>query len=381
VGAADCGCTPWADDCCSCCTAPCGPAGCFWISAEYLHWWTKGDNVPPLVTASPPGSAGILGQPGTVVLFGGDDVFRDSGYPGGRFTAGLWLNCEHTVGIEGSYFFLGSRSVDFTASGSAAGTQTIARPFFNALTGKEDSELVASPGLLSGTVHASLSSELQGAELNGLCNVCCGCNYRLDLLGGFRFLDLDENLGVEEHLAVAPEVALIGGTTFDVTDRFETRNRFYGGQLGARAEVRRGRVFVDLTGKVALGATDESVRVAGSTVITPPGGAATVASAGLLAQATNSGRFDQTHFAVVPELGVNVGYQFGEHVRAFVGYTFLYWSDVARPGNQIDLALNPTQFPVSGATSGLVGPARPAPIVANTDFWAQGVNFGLEFRY
>src|SRR5262249_45425758 len=150
--------------------------------------------VPPLVTASPASSAGILGNPGTVVLFGGEAIDNEE-RSGGRFTAGFWLNCEQTVGIEGSYFFLGSRSVNFLAGTPSNGAPiTIARPFFNALTGAEDSQLVSQPGQLTGTVATSLSSRLQGAELNGICNLCCGCNGRVDLLAGFRWLELDEGL-------------------------------------------------------------------------------------------------------------------------------------------------------------------------------------------
>jgi len=29
----------------------------------------------------------------------------------------------------------------------------------------------------------------------------------------------------------------------------------------------------------------------------------------------------------------------------------------------------------------LVGPAQPAPLFVRSDFWAQGINVGLEFRY
>ena len=77
-----------------------------WFSAEYLLWWLKGGNVPPLVTTSPPASTGTLGQPGTVVLFGpGSDVER-SPISGGRFTAGCWLDECCTFGLEGNYFFL-----------------------------------------------------------------------------------------------------------------------------------------------------------------------------------------------------------------------------------------------------------------------------------
>src|SRR5262249_43045061 len=148
------------------------------------------------------------GKPGTVVLFGGSVDNEDRS--GGRFRAGYWFDCQQTVGVEGGYFFLGSRSVHFAAGGSGAGSTIIARPFFNAVTGAEDSELVSLPGLLNGTVAASLGSRLQGAELNGVCNLCCGCNGRVDLLAGFRYMQLDEELGVTENLMVDPAVPLTG---------------------------------------------------------------------------------------------------------------------------------------------------------------------------
>src|SRR5262245_5302896 len=186
-------CAPW--------TEPCGPLGRFWVRGEYLLWWIKDTRVPPLVTASPPGSAGILGNPGPVVLFGGAPIDNEE-RSGGRFSAGFWFDCEQTIGIEGGYLFLGSRSVSFSAGTPTAGGNTIARPFFNVTTGAEDSELVSQPGRLTGTVATSLSSRLQGAELNGICNLCCGCSGRVDLLAGFRWLELDEGLGITEDLAV-----------------------------------------------------------------------------------------------------------------------------------------------------------------------------------
>ena len=50
-------------------------------------------------------------------------------------------------------------------------------------------------------------------------------------------------------------------------------------------------------------------------------------------------------FAVLPEVGLNVGVYVTEKVRVFAGYSFLYWSDVVRPGDQVSRAINPGRIP------------------------------------
>src|SRR5581483_11224265 len=238
------------------------------------------------------------------------------------------------------------------------------------------------PGVLAGSVAVNERSNFWGIEENAILNICCGCCYRVDLLGGFRYLRLSEDLDIRENLTVLPGVTGIGGTNILLADDFNTRNEFFGGQIGARAEYRSGNVFVNAVGKIAFGETEEVVNIHGVTVFTPPGSAPIARVGGLLALPTNSGKFSRDEFSVVPEVGINVGYQVTDHMRAYVGYTFLYWSDVVRPGDQIDRTINATQLPSStGAPSTLVGPARPAFSFHETDFWAQGINFGLEFRY
>jgi hypothetical protein len=103
---------------------------------------------------------------------------------------------------------------------------------------------------------------------------------------------------------------------------------------------------------------------------------------GLLALPTNIGHFSRDRFSVVPEIGVNLGYQLTDHLRAYVGYNFLYWTNVVRPGAQIDRVLDVTlipNFPVPGAVP--TGQNRPMVPFKENDFWAQGINFGLEFRW
>jgi len=68
-------------------------------------------------------------------------------------------------------------------------------------------------------------------------------------------------------------------------------------------------------------------------------------------------------------------------LRLSVGYNFLCWSSVVRPGDQIDRVIDVSQIPNSGLNATPTGLLRPAPLVRATDFWAQGITFGVEFRY
>jgi hypothetical protein len=102
---------------------------------------------------------------------------------------------------------------------------------------------------------------------------------------------------------------------------------------------------------------------------------------GLLALNSNIGRFNKDHFSFVPEIGMNVGYQINDNVRVFAGYNFLYWTGVMRPGDQIDRSLDVSRipnFPVNAAPVSTIHPSVP---FKTTDFWATGVNVGIEFRY
>ena len=55
--------------------------------------------------------------------------------------------------------------------------------------------------------------------------------------------------------------------TTSITDSFDTRNQFYGGQVGMRASYLHGRFGLDLTGKLALGAVHQTVSRDGSTTL------------------------------------------------------------------------------------------------------------------
>ena len=82
---------------------------------------------------------------------------------------------------------------------------------------------------------------------------------------------------------------------------------------------------------------------------------------------------------MVPELDVNLGYRLNKNWRVMVGYTFLYWSNVVRPGEHISRDLNPNQLPP--AENPLTGASRPGFAFDSVDYWAQGINAGLEYRW
>ncbi len=108
-----------------------------------------------------------------------------------------------------------------------------------------------------------------------------------------------------------------------------------------------------------------------------PGQAASLLPGGLLALPSNIDVYDSNQFSVVPELGITLGYDFSPQLRAIIGYDFVYWNSVARPGDQIDLNLDPRQFPPPA----IVGATRPEFTLHTSDYWAQGVNLGLDLRF
>jgi hypothetical protein len=353
---------------------------------------TKGQHIPALVTSGPDNTltgaptTGVLGQPGTVVLFGNetiDDQFRS----GMRFTAGWWLNPIQTVGIEVSGFYLTPKGSVFSQASS--GSPVLARPFLNPninpdLTQAETALLVAS-ATQSGSIRIVTHNDIWGAEVNARCNVA-GCDwYRADLLVGGRYVQIKDNLNIANastglnggFVPVPVPGGLVASSIFQ-DDSFLTRNDFYGAQLGTHVEIKRGNWFADFTAKLAAGVMHQSVDINGFTLANNTIGTGgtmgvTLFHAGLFAQPNqNIGHHSRTEFGLAPEVGVVAGYQFNDHIRAYVGYNILYFrTDVIRPGTQID------RIVVMPGTA-----AKPPSFnFRDQDFWAEGVVGGVEFSF
>jgi hypothetical protein len=357
-----------------------------WADAEYLLWWVKGEKLPPLVTTSPAGTpqgeAGVIGSPGTGVLFGNSTV-NDDGRSGGQFSLGFWFNDCATCGLEFDFFQTEGKEAGFNAA--STGAPILARPFFDPVAGKFASEVVAFPGVSAGNVAASASSSgLTGGDALLRCNLFCGSDcstsYRLDAVAGYRYLYLADGVFVSENLvSTNPNNFIPVGTGIAIADQFETSNAFNGFDMGLRGEVRWGSWVLSGRADVALGNNHEVLTINGTTIVSVPGTPPVTHVGGLLALSSNIGRYTRDEFVAIPQIGLKVGYQITPRTNLFVGYTFIYWGDILRAGNSIDTVVNPNLLPPPA--SPLVGPARPEPRLDSTNVWIQGIDLGLELKF
>jgi hypothetical protein len=317
--------------------------------------------------------AGVLGQPGTSVLFGDSTVNSDA-HSGGRITLDYWFAPCHCVGIEASYLGIGRETTSFSAT--SLDTPIIARPYFDTQAGAQAAMLVAHPDFLNGSINVEATTELQAVEVLLRRNLFRQSGDRIDFLLGWRFARLDESLEVNQFSEwTQPQGLTPAGTTKSLFDRFDTENQFNGVELGLVYQEHVGRWSLEMLMKLGLGNTHSRVSINGMTTTTVPDVGTTAFTGGLLAQQTNIGQYGQNQFTVIPELGVTLGCDLTCRLRATVGYTFLYWNRVARPANQIDTSVS--QLPPEDPT----GAKRPAFAFSTSDFWAQGMNFGLEYCF
>lgn len=394
-GGGGCGSCSTGGSSCNTCAAPNQFCICFpshgWVQADYLNWYPSGMRTPPLVTTSNPSStarsnAGVLGLPTTSVLYGGNDIL-DGSWSGFRIRFGWWLAALPGWGVEGEYVGFGERTESFFQQSN--GTPIIARPFFNSLAGREDSELVAFPGVIGGSMAVDATSRFDGAAVRFRRQMCCqeGCAYsniccqtvptasRLDTTIGYRFWELKESLQMQERLT--SQLTTDPGS-FDIIDRFDTRNLFNGAELGVLWQGRRGWWSLDMLMRLGIGNNLQNVTINGSTATTV-NGTTTNGTGGLLAQRTNIGTYERNQFTMVPELGATLGYQVTQRLRATMGYSLVYMGNVVRPGDQVDLNVNPNLLPPENVP--FTGPLRPQFHFVETDYLIQGLNFGGEFRW
>src|SRR6185312_7352453 len=120
----------------------------------------------------------------------------------------------------------------------------------NAANGAE-SAIQLSDATMGVNAMASIQNQilLWGTEGNALFHVYSNNWFSFGMLGGIRYVDLAESLGFNVNITGTA----VPGSFSNFTDRFATRNQFYGGQVGGRVEFRYEGFFCNVTGKAALG--------------------------------------------------------------------------------------------------------------------------------
>ena len=360
------------------CPEPCKK---LWFDAEYLFLKLSDSKAPPPLVITGPGPLlPVLGGAGTEVVLGGKEI-HNSWRSAGKFTLGYWFDNSCLLGAEIGYFFLphGEKKSSVTADGSPP-SAILTTPFFNVVTGLEDSTGVAIPGVFSGVAKLKVSNNLQGAEFNIVAVSDINCDFEYRLLAGVRWVNFDEKL-----LFTTSSPFLAPVDIWKTEDKFNVRNNFYGGQLGGGIRWNQCQYSIDATVKVALGAMYEHLTIAGKLVtndfngfgspITYPGG--------YFALPTNIGHYKKTKFSAIPEAEINFGYEIYPGLTAKLGYMFMYISDVLEAGNQIDRNINPSQSSAISDTDtpALVGAAAPIAKIKSSSLWVQGAKFSLIYFF
>jgi hypothetical protein len=359
-----------------------------WVGLEYLLYWIKDGPVPiPLATVGPATGAGLLGAPGTQVVLGAQDIdFQE--LSGIRAVAGWWLNPGQTVGIEAMAFLLPEKPARIGPTVGRDLFPVLARPFFDTTLNRQNSRILSRPGTFAGALAAEATARFWGAEFATVFQVGQRPGFTFDALTGFRFVSLEESLVINDFAtALGGGTATFNGQSFRnattfVEDRFSTANRFYGGLIGGRLSWYVQAFTLSLTGKVGIGATDQTVRVDGSTTLVGgPFRAPVTTGSGFFATASGVGKYENTEFAVAPEFNLNLTAQVTSHLTVSLGYNFLYISRVVRPGEQLNFQINPTTLVTSPNFGAVFGPQVPGATLNQTDFWAQGLNLGLIYGF
>lgn len=358
-----------------------------WLTGEFLFGWSEGVHLGSLVTTSGVGTlqsdAGVLGEPTTRTLLGGD---QSSGVlPGFRFGTGYLFDAANGMGIEAGFIYLSNNSSNFSFDSADLASGILARPYNDATStpiGDPAAVLVGFPGLSTGTVDVeSKVGDFYSVNLNITEKIWEEeSGWRMDALFGYRFASFIDNLRINQHV----ESIALPGTSIDSRDRFSAKNTFNGLDFGLRTSYRwSDRLSLDVLTKVAAGNMHQRNEIRGQTVTTVVGGGPPVTEVGgMYALRTNIGEYRRNDWTVMPEGGANLVWKLRANINLKFGYSLIYFTKAARADNQIDFTLDPRLFPPEAAVVVGEDPRnRPVFQGQNTDFWIQAINVGLDVTF
>jgi len=361
----------------------------FYGGVDYLLWQVKGAPLSvPLVSSGPIATThhGLVGAPAdngadSTILYGapyepakgGNDTQDFKMFSGARITAGYWLDDARRFAIEGSGFKLQTRTAGYSVRGDSSGNPVLGFPVYNnvpysigdlTIFAGEDSLPPSLPddplrvranGVIVGGMSITNKLKFWGADASGVFNIHRSRWWELSGVVGFRYLNLSEDFYLTGDITgISGPYEGQGGV---VWDNFQTKNRFYGALIGMRNKFLWGPWSLDLATSVALGASKQEISISGG--FTSINFASGAGPEGVFAQPANEGTYGSTRFAFVPEVRAKVGYDITPAITLTAGYDFIYYSNVVRPGDQINRELPKGQtFEQAQAPPSLTSPAR-----------------------
>lgn len=343
----------------------------WWGNADYMLLWRKNRFYPPLVTTNP-SAPPILGEPGTTVLFGGGPLRSP---PKNAFGGDLGIWISRCIALGFSAYVITEFEKSFVLNGNAAGFPIFGQPFFNTFTGAEDVNLLSFgtatlPVLVNGHIDIETNNRNWGFDLFGGYKFLNLCSLKFNLLAGFLYNYINDNITVNSSTTLGTITARVG-------DKITAENRFYGGMVGFLADWKSCSWGIHVVGKVGLGNMQRLVKLHGlTTTVDTSTGIMTTVDSGFLVQPSNTGTFVHWKFDTISQISASLQLKIWKHMWATVGYTGIYWQNVDLAGEQINLNINPEQTAMPPV-------GTPSPIFKEkpTNFWEQGLSAGVYFCY
>ena len=350
----------------------------FWVAGEYQILWAQNANVPQIIERIPAqfASGGGNSFPANVRVneFPTRRDIRYDSINAYRVSAGVRIQPQ--LALDGNYFTTETANERATVSGSGLpGTDGISRSYTQAGTGNQISLFAAQPGQYSGSVTAHSNMQAWGVDSNLRWDTYHIFVDRTELLAGFRYFNLGERISIDDSSTFSD------GRRLAVSDNFQTRNHFYGGQVGFHSRIYGTVWSLDFINKYAIGGVNQEVRAFGSNSIISPAGVEDREQGGLYARGANVGTFSRNRFAVAAESSTIVGYNLTPNVRLHFGYHGSWISSVIRAPEVIDPVVNDSNVRYI---------SLPSPSNANrpafqwnraSDYFLQGVSFGVTAGY
>ena len=176
------------------------------------------------------------------------------------------------------------------------------------------------PGVAEGGIWVETDSHFRSAGVLFRQGWLFGDSGRLEWLAGYRYLQLQEDLFVDElATSTDPGGFVPAGTVFEIHDEFRVNNEFHGGDIGLQWWSCLHGWNLEVTSKVALGGLTRTADIYGSTLIDVAGGPAFETAGGLLALPTNMGSHESCRFVAVPELNVKLRRQLSRYFDPHLG--------------------------------------------------------------